>query len=172
MRTIRTEAEALGYMSQLTYAYSGLASLATDKGRWGEAVNYAKQASALAERLGNDFVLGHTLAVLCASENRQAQLGNVPDPRGLARDAIMHGERSLEVLEKLPPSDSLVLANTFLSEAYADQHEWGKATQYYAKALELLDHLQLPWLKEKIVADLGPKISSATKGVARADAAA
>ena len=169
MRTIRTEAEALGYMSQLTYAYSGLASLATDKGRWGEAVNYAKQASALAERLGNDFVLGHTLAVLCASENRQAQLADPPLRATLARDAIMHGERSLEVLQKLPPSDSLVLANTYLSEAYADQKDWKQATKYYLEALELLDRLQLPWLKEKIVADLGPKISSATRGAVRAD---
>jgi tetratricopeptide (TPR) repeat protein/DNA-binding MarR family transcriptional regulator len=167
MRTIRSEAESLGYMSQLTYAYSGLASLATDKGRWSEAVSYAKQASALAERLGNDFVLGHTLAVLCASENRQAHLGNGPDREALAHDAITHGERSIEVLEKLPPSDSLVLANAFLSEAYADQLDWALATQYYARSMELLDHLQLPWLKEKIVADLGPKIAAAAKGLAR-----
>jgi len=169
MRTIRSEAEALGYMSQLTYAFSGLASLATDGGRWAEAVNYAKQASALAERLGNDFVLGHTLAVLCASENRQAQLGEVQDRAALAADAIRHGERSLEVLEKLPPSDSLVLANAFLSEAYADQREWDRAAKYYAKAMELLDRLQLPWMKEKIVADLGPKISAATKTGAKVE---
>jgi len=171
MRTIRSEAEALGYMSQLTYAFSGLASLATDKGRWAEAVNYAKQASALAERLGNDFVLGHTLAVLCASENRQAQLGNVPDRAALSRDAILHGQRSLEVLEKLPPSDSLVMANGFLSEAYADQQDWDRATRYYARAMELLDRLQLPWLKEKIQADLGPKISSGARVKTAAEAA-
>jgi tetratricopeptide (TPR) repeat protein/DNA-binding MarR family transcriptional regulator len=171
MRTIRSEAEALGYMSQLTYAYSGLASLATDRGRWAEAVGYAKQASALAERLGNDFVLGHTLAVLCASENRQAQLDNVLDRAALSREAITHGKRSLSVLEKLPPSDSLVMANAFLSEAYADQRDWDQATSYYAKAMELLDRLQLPWLKEKIVADLGPKISAAA-GAAVAGASA
>ncbi|HEY1197711.1 MAG TPA: AAA family ATPase [Thermoplasmata archaeon] len=161
MRTIRSEAEALGYMSQLTYAFSGLASLAGEGGRWAEAVNYAKQASALAERLGNDFVLGHTLAVLCATENRQAQAIGNPDS-SLVKDAIVHGERSLEVLAKLPPSDSLVLAHTYLSEVYADQHDRERASQYYNKAMELVNQLQLPWLKEKILIELKPKIFPAT----------
>lgn len=157
MRTIRSEAEALGYMSQLTYAFSGLASLATEGGRWAEAVSYAKQASALAERLGNDFVLGHTLAVLCATENRQAQSKHDRDSR-LVAEAIAHGKRSIEVLSKLPPSDSLVLANTYLAEAYSDQHERVEAAKYYESAVELVDQLQLPWLKEKILSELKPKV--------------
>jgi tetratricopeptide (TPR) repeat protein len=157
MRTIRSEAEALGYMSQLTYALSGLASLAGDGGRWAEAVNYAKQATTLAERLGNDFVLGHTLAVLCATENRQALASGDPSSP-MVDDAISHGERSLEVLTKLPPSDSLALANAYLSEAYAYRRQLTKAHEYYDRAIELADHLQLPWIKEKIVAELGPKI--------------
>jgi tetratricopeptide (TPR) repeat protein len=160
MRTIRSEAEALGYMSQLTYALSGLASLAGDGGRWAEAVNYAKQATTLAERLGNDFVLGHTLAVLCATENRQALASGDPSSP-MVDDAISHGERSLEVLTKLPPSDSLALANAYLSEAYAYRRQLTKAREYYDRAIELADHLQLPWIKEKIVAELGPKISPA-----------
>jgi tetratricopeptide (TPR) repeat protein len=162
MRTIRSEAEALGYMSQLTYAFSGLASLAGEDGRWSEAVNYARQASALAERLGNDFVLGHTLAVLCATENRQAQSTGGSDS-ALVADAIAHGERSIEVLSKLPPSDSLVLANAYLAEAYADRHEQANAAKYYEKAIELVDRLQLPWLKERILADLKPKLSPALR---------
>ncbi|HLN50468.1 MAG TPA: AAA family ATPase, partial [Thermoplasmata archaeon] len=49
MRTIRSEAESLGYMSQLTYALSGLASLAIDTENWGGAVDFARQACVLAE---------------------------------------------------------------------------------------------------------------------------
>jgi len=161
MRTIRSEAEALGYMNQLTYAFSGLASLAGEGGRWAEAVNYAKQASALAERLGNDFVLGHTLAVLCATESRESEAGGDPNP-SLVADAIAHGERSLEVLSKLPPSDSFVLVHGYLSEAYAARNERGKAVQYYNRAIELVDQLQLPWLKEKLLAELRPKVFPAT----------
>lgn len=157
MRTIRSEAEALGYMSQLTYAFSGLASLAGEGGRWAEAVSYAKQAGALAERLGNDFVLGHTLAVLCATEYRQSLAGGVPNPR-LVSEAIAHGERSLEVLAQLPPSDSFVLAHTYLAEAYAGRQEKAKAIQYYDKAIQLVEQLQLPWLKEKILTELKPKV--------------
>ncbi|MGP8076173.1 MAG: AAA family ATPase [Thermoplasmata archaeon] len=159
MRTIRSEAEALGYMSQLTYAFSGLASLASEAGRWTEAVNYAKQASALAERLGNDFVLGHTLAVLCATEYRQC-LASETLSSPLVSEAIAHGERSLEVLSKLPPSDSYVLVHGYLSEAYAGRKEIEKAVQYYNRAIELVDQLQLPWLKEKLLTELKPKIFS------------
>jgi len=162
LRSIRAEAETLGYMSQLTYAFSGLASLATDAGRWVEAATYAKQASGLAERLGNDFVLGHTLAVLCSAENRQAHSVGPPESSALVRDAIMHGERSLEVLSKLPPSDSLVLANVYLSEVYADQREMAEASKYYDRAIELADRLQLPWLRQRIEADVRPKIAATT----------
>jgi len=157
MRTIRSEAEALGYLNQLTYAYSGLASLAGRAERWSEAVNYAKQATGLAERLGDDFVLGHTLAVLCATENRQAAVMADP-PSSLMSDAIAHGERSLEVLGRLPPSDSLAVANIYLAEIYAGRHEQAKAAQYYEKAIELANQLQLPGMKERIQTDLKPLI--------------
>jgi len=158
LRSIRTEAETLGYMSQLTYAMSGLASLATDAGRWAEASGYAKQASVLAERLGNDFVLGHTLAVLCSAENRQAQSVGPKESATLIQEAIAHGERSLEVLSKLPPSDSLVLANTYLSEAHAYRKDWATATKYYERAAELADRLHIAWLKQVIETDVRPKI--------------
>ncbi|MGA8604749.1 MAG: AAA family ATPase [Thermoplasmata archaeon] len=161
MRTIRSEAEALGYMSQLTYALSGLASLASDTGRWAEAVEFAKQASQLAERLGNDFVLGHSLAMLCAAKNRSA-LANGDPTSSLVRDAIADGERSLEVLGKLPPSDSLALANGYLAEAYVGRNDRAKATVYYNKAIELADQLQLPYIKEKLLAELMPLVFPAT----------
>ncbi|HTT46142.1 MAG TPA: AAA family ATPase [Thermoplasmata archaeon] len=157
MRAVRSEAEALGYLGQLTYAISGLASLAGEVGRWAEAVTYAKQASVLAERLGNDFILGHTLAVLCATENRQAKVGGSSDPT-LIGDAIAHGKRSIEVLSKFPPSDSLVLAHTYLSELYADQNQKEEAARYYGTAVSLVDQLQLPWLKERILTELKPKV--------------
>jgi len=157
MRTIRSEAEALGYMSQLTYALSGLASLAGDVGRWAEAVDYAKQASVLAERLGNDFVLGHSLALLCATKNRQALASGNPTS-SLVDEAIADGERSLEILGKMPPSDSLALANAYLAEVYVDRHEVEVATPYYNRAMELADQLQLPWIKEKLLTDLKPKV--------------
>ncbi len=162
MRTIRSEAEALGYMSQLTYALSGLASLASDTGRWAEAVDFAKQASVLAERLGNDFVLGHSLALLCATKNRQALASGDPTSL-LVDDAITDGERSLEVLGKLPPSDSLALANAYLSEAYVGRKDGTKAVEYYNRAVELADQLQLPWIKERILAELRPKIFPAAE---------
>jgi tetratricopeptide (TPR) repeat protein/DNA-binding MarR family transcriptional regulator len=157
MRTIRSEAEALGYMSQLTYALSGLASLASDAGRWAEAVDFAKQASVLAERLGNDFVLGHSLALLCATKNRQALADGDPTST-LVEDAIADGERSLEVLGKMPPSDSLALANSYLAEAYVGRHDGAKAAHYYNRAVELADQLQLPWIKEKLLAEVKPKV--------------
>ena len=77
LNTIRSEAEALGYLTQLTYTLSGLAAVAVEGGRWAEASAYARQASALAERLGNDLVLGHTLATLCSSEFRQVDQGGI-----------------------------------------------------------------------------------------------
>ena len=157
MRTIRSEAEALGYMSQLTYALSGLASLASDVGRWAEAVDYAKQASVLAERLGNDFVLGHSLALLCATKNRQALASGDPTS-SLVEDAIADGERSLEVLGKMPPSDSLALANGYLAEAYVGRRDGNKAALYYNRAIGLAEELQLPWIKEKLLAEVRPKV--------------
>jgi len=157
MRTMRSEAESLGYLSQLTYAYSGLASLAGEGSRWTEAVNYAKQANVLAERLGDDFILGHTLALLCATVYRQSMTTS-DSSSPLISEAIAHGERSVEVLSKMAPSDSLVLVHTYLSEAYLGKKDRAKAIQYYDKSIELVDGLQLPWLKEKILTELKPKL--------------
>lgn len=115
MQIVRSEAEALGYVNQLAYALSGLAALATQADRLDDATNYAKQAVSLAERLGNDLVLGHTLGLLCTAEFRAADQGGEPN---LVDDSIVHGERSVEILNRLPPGDSLVMAHGYLAEAY------------------------------------------------------
>ncbi|MGP8077344.1 MAG: AAA family ATPase [Thermoplasmata archaeon] len=160
MNTIRSEAEALGYLTQLMYTLSGLVAVAIERGRWVEGGTFAKQASALAERLGNNLVLGHTLALLCSSEFRQADQGG--DQR-LLDEAVAHGARSIEVLSRLPPSDSIVLAHGYLTEVYLYRKMPQEAADHYGKAIKLAEELRLGWLKERLAAELGPKL-----GLARA----
>ncbi len=155
MRLIRAEAEALGYLNQLTYTLSGLASMATESAHWAEAAAFATQAVSLAERLGNDLVLGHTLAILCSAEYRQAAEGA---GIGLAREALTHGQRSVEVLTRLPPSESLVLVHAYLAEVYAFLDDPEAAGAHYASALGLSDKLDLAWLRDSLVTEVGPKV--------------
>ncbi|MGP8075046.1 MAG: AAA family ATPase [Thermoplasmata archaeon] len=155
MIAIRSEAESLGYLNHLTYTLSGLAAVALERGRWTEVAAYAKQASELANRLGNDLVLGHTLGLLCSSEFRQVSLGG--DPR-LVDEAIAHGQRSVEVLSPLPPTDSLVLAHAYLSEAYLFRKDFEKATEQYDLAIDLADKLGLGVLKVRLVEELAGKL--------------
>jgi DNA-binding MarR family transcriptional regulator/tetratricopeptide (TPR) repeat protein len=158
MKAIRSEAESLGYLNQLAYTLSGLASMAVEGSRWGEAIGYAKQAGALAERLGNDLVLGHTLSVLCDAEYRQVFFGG---DRALLNEAVAHGERGVEVLGRLPPSDSLVLAHGYLAEVYAFRTEPEPAMSHYQTALALADQLELTWLKERVIQEVGPLVGVA-----------
>lgn len=151
MRLIRTEAESLGYLSQLTYTLSGLSAMAVEGERWNDAVMYARQASALAERLGNDTVLGHTLAVLCAGELRQ----------GFNDDAKIHGEKAVAVLSRLPPSDSLMLAHAYLTEVYLSLKDAAKARTQYDAAMELADKMGMAWWKERIQAEVGDRLAAA-----------
>jgi tetratricopeptide (TPR) repeat protein/DNA-binding MarR family transcriptional regulator len=155
MKAIRSEAESLGYLNQLAYTLSGLGSMAVEGRRWGEAIGYAKQAGALAERLGNDLVFGHSLAVLCDAEYRQADSGG---DSGLINEAVAHGERSVEVLGRLAPSDSLVLAHGFLAEVYAFRKETDLALTHYQTALDLAERLELIWLKQRLVEEVGPLV--------------
>jgi tetratricopeptide (TPR) repeat protein/DNA-binding MarR family transcriptional regulator len=140
MRAIRAEAESLGYLNQLAYVLSGLAAMAAERERWPEVVGYARQASSLAERLGNDLVLGHTLGVLASGERRQ----------GLLEDARAHAERAVSVLGRLPPSDSLMLAHAYLAEVYHDLARAEAATQHWEAAIGLADKLGLPWWRKRI----------------------
>ncbi len=154
MRLIRVEAEALGYLNQLTYTLSGLCAMAVDGGRWAEAVAHARQAIALAERLGNDVVLGHTLALLGASEQRQ----------GLPQDALEHAERAVTVLSRLAPSDSLVVARSYLSEAYLEVGKLKEAREQYEAALGLAESMGMTWWKDQVQKELEVKLRSTEGG--------
>ncbi len=167
MVAIRSEAESLGYLNQLSYALSGLASVALERGQWTATASYARQASDLAERLGNQLVLGYTLAILCSSELRQADQGGNPE---LFQQSLAHGLRSVEVLQRLPPSDSLVLANGYLTELYLSLRKFSEASAHYNRALAVADELGLKSLKARVIDELGPKLANAAAGQVQATA--
>ncbi len=149
MLEIKTESEALGYLSQLAYALSGLTAMAAEAGQWSNALNYAKQASSLSERLGNDAILAHTLALMCWAERKQGQLD----------DARHHGERSLAVLARLPPSDTSVIAHSYLAMVYVDTKDLERARTEYQEALRLAKVLGTDWLhsiiQKEMIENLG-----------------
>ena len=151
----RSEAESLGYLTQLTYSLSGLAAVATERGQWASSATYAKQACDLAERLGNNLVLGHTLALLCTSEYRQADIGgNVQ----LLYDAAEHGRRSVEVLERIPPSDSLAYAHGYLTKVYLLMNRPADAISHYDRAVTLAKELGLKVVADRLVEEVGVRI--------------
>jgi tetratricopeptide (TPR) repeat protein len=150
MRIIRSEAEQLGQLTQLTYTLSGLAGMATEGERWEEAIDLARQANSLAERLGNEIVLGHTLAIMAAGEMRRNQLD-------VARE---HGERAVRVLSRLPPSDSLVVARGYLAEVYVALSERELARQQYDLAAELATSMGMAWWKDQMERELKEKIEA------------
>lgn len=156
MKAILSEAESLGYLNQLAYIFSGLASVAVERSQWTDAATYARQAIATAERIGNDLVLGHTLAVVCSSNLRQA---TETHDLTLAREALEYGARSLEVLGRLPPSESLMLANSYLAEVCLLLGDLPSAQKYYAEAVLLGDRVDRPVIKRMIEAELGPKLA-------------
>src|SRR5580658_6523150 len=158
MKLVRSEAESLGYLNQLTYSLDGLAATSIQAARWSEAMTYAKEACSLAERLGNDLVLGHTLALLCTAELRQAASGGSPT---LIADSIAHGERSVGVLSRMPPSEALVFAQSYLAEAWIFAGDLEKATRHYDISLEMCDKLNLSWLSEALKSEIGSKLHAA-----------
>jgi tetratricopeptide (TPR) repeat protein/DNA-binding MarR family transcriptional regulator len=149
MLEIKRESEALGYLGQLAYALSGLTAMAAESGKWADALAYAKQASSLAERLGNDGILAHTLAQMCWVERRQGRL----------EEARQHGERSLVVHARLPPSDLSVMAHSYLALVYLDLKERERAAQEYREALRLAKTLGTDWLhsiiEKEMIENLG-----------------
>jgi len=154
----RLEAESLGYLNQLTYALSGLTALAIGREEWSKGANYAKQACDLAERLGNNPALGHTLALLSSLEIRQASKGGSVQ---LLYDAVEHGRRSVDVLARVPPSDSLVYAHAYLAEAYVGLHKPSEALDHYRQALENAENLGLVVLRQRIAMELEEKVRGA-----------
>ena len=161
----RSEAEALGYLTQLTYALSGLAAVATERGQWGASATYARQAADLAERLGNNLVLGHTLATLCTTEFRQVVFGG---SQQLMREALDHGRRSIEVLERIPPTDSLALAHAYLAEAYLFIKKNSDAIRHYDEAIRLAHDLGLNAIGERIAQELQTKVDAIRPTLQRA----
>jgi tetratricopeptide (TPR) repeat protein/DNA-binding MarR family transcriptional regulator len=157
MRLVRSEAESLGYLNQLMYSLSGLAATSIQGSHWVETKMYATQAIALAERLRNDMVLGHTLALLAGGELRQAD-DNPSAKSDLIRDSVLHGERSVQVLSKVPPSESLGLAHAYLGESYLASGERGKAVEQYTQSIDVLEGLKLFWLRDAIRAELGTRL--------------
>ncbi len=157
MNSVRSEAESLGYVNQLAYALSGLTALASLDGRLEAAANYARQAIALAERLGNDMVLGHTLGLLCSVELRSADSSKQPE---MISDSILHGERSVEILGRLSPSDSLASAHAYLAEAYNAKKDNGKALEHFGTAMALAYELGLEWIKSSLNQEL-PSLAAA-----------
>ena len=157
VKATRAEAEALGYLTQLTYALSGLAAVAVERGQWSASASYARQAAELAERLGNNLVLGHTLATLCTSELRQADLGS---NRQLIYEALEHGRRSVEVLERIPPSDSLVLAHAYLAEVYISMKKPGDAITHFDLSQQLAKELGQTALGRRVADELEAKVQA------------
>jgi tetratricopeptide (TPR) repeat protein/DNA-binding MarR family transcriptional regulator len=155
VEAVRTEAESLGYLTQLAYALSGLAAVANERHQWASCVGYARQASELAERLGNNVVLGHTLATLCSAERQQAEDGGSVQ---LVYEALEHGRRSIEVLERIPPSDSLVYAHGYVAEVCVDLKRGPEAIAHYEQASKLARALGLKALGERIALELEGKL--------------
>ncbi|MHB8352187.1 MAG: tetratricopeptide repeat protein, partial [Thermoplasmata archaeon] len=148
MNLIRGEADALGYLTQLVHALSGLAALSVEMKRWEEASASARQASELAARLGNDTIRGYTLSIQCASDLRQSRL----------TEAKAHGELAVQILSRLPPSDSLPMAHAYLAEAYLESGEIIPAQSNYDRAVAISEKLGMNWWRKQVEAELGPKI--------------
>jgi predicted Zn-dependent protease len=68
----------------------------------------------------------------------------------LLADSILHGERSVEILNRLPQSDSLAVAHGYLAEAYASKGDQSKALENFATAVALADELGLDWLQTSL----------------------
>ena len=149
---IKTESEALGYLGQLVSALSGLSATTAQAGKWAESLAYGKQASALAERLGNDAILGHTLALTCWAEGKQGRL----------EEARHHGERSVAVLARLPPSDLTVIAHSYLAEVLVALKDLPRARSEYDEALRLARTLGTDWLRTAIEKDIAASLGTVT----------
>jgi DNA-binding MarR family transcriptional regulator len=151
LREIRADAEALGYVNQLAHALSGLATIAGSAERWREAIGYAEQVNSIAERVGNDLLLGHTLGQLCALETRLALKEN---NESLIDSAIQHGQMGVEVLGRIAPTDSLGLTHSYLSEAFVRTRNGAKAVEHYRLAMTVATQLDLAWLRDILTNDV------------------
>ena len=150
MRKIRAETEAMGHLNELIYTLSGLMAMTMEAGKWEEAGEFARETIGLAERLGNETVLGHTLGTLAAGELRQGKLAQ-------ARE---HAERAVLVLGRLPASDSLVLARSYLTEVYTAMGEAGLARTEYRAAVQLATSMGMKWWVDQMETEFKSKIDT------------
>jgi tetratricopeptide (TPR) repeat protein len=165
LRSVRSEAENLGQLGAVTYALSGLAGLllqSDDPSRREEGIGAARQGSELAERIGNDVVLGHTLAMMCAGERKEGRL----------EEARRHGERAVAVLERLAPTDSLMLARGYLAETYVELGQIERARVEFDAASKLADEMGMIWWRERLAAEIGPRLNVGVSGKTSAEASA
>jgi len=161
MRSIRSEAESLGYLNQLTYTLSGLAAVAQQAGNWSDSTAYARQASALAERLGNEVVLGHTLAVTANGELRQGHLA----------EALSHAERSVAILARLPPTDSLAMAEGFLAEIYVELGRVDEARRSYEDSIQHAEAMGMTYWRDLLLKEFQGKLDSPLRAPKQAEGA-
>ncbi len=154
MRKIRQETESLGLLNQLIYTLSGLVAMAVEADRWEEAAEFGRQTIGLAERLGNETVLGHTLASLATGEIRQGKIA-------MARE---HAERSVLILSRLPASDSLVYARSYLAEVYTVVGEAAGAKEQFDAAVALASSMGMRWWVDALEKELGSKIRALLEG--------
>jgi tetratricopeptide (TPR) repeat protein/DNA-binding MarR family transcriptional regulator len=150
MHRMRLEAESLGYLSQLVSVLSGLAAVTGEVGKWDDSRRYATEASELASKLGNNLILGHTLAISCSVSLRQGKFA----------DARTYGERAMQILSKLAPTDSLGLAHAYLTEVELADGDRERARDHFQKSIKVFETLGMAWWVERISSELGPKVES------------
>jgi hypothetical protein len=95
--------------------------------------------------------------MLCSSEFRQVDQGG--DVR-LIDESLTHGLRSIEVLDRLPPSDSAALAHAYLVEVYLYKGMINEARIHYAIASDVADKLRLHWLRDRLAAEYQSRIGA------------
>lgn len=145
---IRSESEALGFLSQLVYALSGLSAMAAELGNWEDGISYARQAAELSEKLGNQLIFGHTLALQCNFFGRV----------GRYQEAVRFGKSAIGILEELTPSDSLPIAHAYLAEVYCNIGDFSEARRHYEIAVAVFGTLGMTTWKDRFVAEIGPKL--------------
>ncbi|MCI4367496.1 MAG: hypothetical protein L3K08_07070, partial [Thermoplasmata archaeon] len=158
MRKMRSEAESLGYLGPLTYTLGGLCALAFQAERWDEGLAYGRQAVALAERLGNQLVQGHTLSVMASAEMRMSLQRTDSTLMIAARE---HAERGVSILQKIRLTDSLALAYAYLADVYLEMGLIPQSVDACREALRLGGDMGLKWLIDQLHSDLVVRLQAA-----------
>jgi tetratricopeptide (TPR) repeat protein/DNA-binding MarR family transcriptional regulator len=159
---VRDEAETSGYLYFLASANSGLCAVSAEAHQWREATTFGRQACGQAERLGNDTLLGHSLGLLCGCAYREAASPETSpaDRVRLLDEALAYGQRGINILEKLPPSDSLVLIQSYLAELYIESGLAKEAQEHLDEANRIASALGMTWYKERMDSEIRPRLEA------------